>query len=384
MYVSYDAKKLKLVSGSTTIQGEADDATYGQNTVSRTLTFKPLSLGTTTISVARGDASMNIDTNGNSISYATAKKSITINPVVPKSTNNKLSSLTIENITLNPVFSPDVTNYTASVEAGTTEVNVGATASDTKASVAGIGKIAVVEGINNINIDVTAEDGSKNTYTIALTVKEFDPIEVNINKQTYLVVRNKTLLQAPSNYNETTVKIGDEDVPAFTNDVTKYNLVALKDNTGKIDYYVYEANKYTLYRELTFNGLVFYPIEDGIDIPKGYKKSTITVNDVKIPAYKLNASSTYALIYGMNVLTGKKDLYLYDSDEKTMQRYNDEEIKLLNQKNNTYLIIIISLIFVCLILVVLSIILVNKTKESHEDRKTKKLFKLKRKQKDIA
>lgn len=380
LYVSYTASKLKLVSGSTTIQGEADDATYGTSTVTRTLTFKPLSTGSATISVAMGDADMNIDTNFNSISYASKSKTISIVPVVPKATNNKLSSLSIDNVTLSPAFNADVTNYTAEIEAGTTEINVNAAAADSKATVAGTGKIAVVEGANNINVDVTAEDGSKKTYTIVANVKEFSPIEVKVDNDTYSVVRKKTLLTAPADYTETTVKIDNEDVPAFVSEITKYTLVGLKDSEGQVALYVYDKDKesYTLYQELTFNNIKFYPMEADIKtLPNGYTKTTISYSDKEITAYKLKASSKYALLYGMNVTTGKKDYYMFDSSENTLQKYNSEGTDALNKQLDTYLIIMLVLIATNVVFLVLGIIfLIKYLKAKKGDSKIDKLIKM--------
>ena len=51
----------------------------------------------------------------------------------------------------------------------------------------------------------------------------------------------------------------------------------------------------------------------------------------------------------MNLETGKKDYYLYDTEENTLQYYNSEEIDLLSETNNKYFIIIIILATVSLI-----------------------------------
>ena len=193
-------------------------------------------------------------------------------------------------------------------------------------------------------------------------VKEFDPIKLKINNSEYTVVRKKSGLGEVNGYTETTVTINGTEVPALKSEVTGYTLVALKDKDGKQNYYIKENDKYTLYKEFTFNKVSIAPLE--LDkIPNQYKKVSITYNDEKITAYKTKASSKYALIYGMNIETGEKHIYMYDSVEDTLQIYNEEEINTLINQKNTYLKIIIGLGTLSIILFITNIILLVKRKK---------------------
>lgn len=92
----------------------------------------------------------------------------------PKSGDNTLASLTADGATLSPVFRADTTSYTATVPFDVTKLNVTATASDDNAKVSVFSPKLTAGGTTNVTVTVTAEDGSKKVYTIAVT-REQDP-----------------------------------------------------------------------------------------------------------------------------------------------------------------------------------------------------------------
>ncbi len=87
----------------------------------------------------------------------------------PLSTNNKLSGLTVSNATLSPAFEPNTTGYTASVPFEVSKLEVSATAADGKAKVSISSPDLGPNGVTNVTVTVTAENGSKKVYTIAVT-----------------------------------------------------------------------------------------------------------------------------------------------------------------------------------------------------------------------
>ena len=150
---------------------------------SDTMVFEAKSVGTATIVIS--------PTLNNSVGYSDGSdfynesKSITINvinkPVVqqpvqkpntnvtvtPKSSINYLSSLEVEGQVLTPNFNKETVDYSVELESGTTSINIKATAEHNKANITGAGLKNVTEGINNFDIIVTAENGSKRTYKIS-------------------------------------------------------------------------------------------------------------------------------------------------------------------------------------------------------------------------
>ena len=137
------------------------------------------------------------------------------------------------------------------------------------------------------------------TYHINVVVKEQNPIEVTLNSSDYTVVRKKEELEGmvPKSFEETTLKIGEEEVVAFQNKTLNLTLVALKDSKGKIHFYSYQDNKYTLYQELTGGNLSVHLLKDESKIPMGYEKDTLEIEGEKYTAYR-RKNSRYYLVYG--------------------------------------------------------------------------------------
>lgn len=356
------AGKVSLTSSNGGVLSGGAQSFWIENET-KTFTFKANSVGSATITLTPIDVA---DFSGNIVS---ASKSVTVNvknkPVIILSDNNNLSNLSVGDYSLTPEFSQGTLEYSVTLPAETTSVEIAATPAQSGAQVSGAGVREVTDGDNRIEIIVTAENGSSKTYVLNVKVEEYNPISVKVDGKDYTVVRKKSQLEAPANYTEATVKINDEDIPAFKSEITKYTLVALKDDKGNQNFYVYDNGNYILYKEYGFSKLILSPLEmDKNLLPKNYKKTNITYNDEKITAYKLKESSKYALIYAMNVETGDTDLYMYDEKENTVQIYNNEELRNLEKTNDLYLKIIIGLSILSILLVgVLIYMLVKKGKK---------------------
>ena len=278
--------------------------------------------------------------------------------VTPKSSVNYLSSLSVEGKEILPKFDKETAEYTVELENGTSSINVVANAEHNKATITGTGNKNVTEGINNFEIVVTAENGSKRIYKLKAIVKEKDPIVVKIDNEEYTVIRKKEHLPEMSvYYTYSTVKINDEEIPCYFGEITGYTLVALKNSDGIINLFTYDEDTvtYKLYQEINFSKVTFYPIEpDNILIPEGFSKLSLIVNEKEIPCYKRNEKDTLTLIYGVNIENNNEGFYVYDSLENTLQRYDDaifdsykEEILILKS-------IIFGLVSIVLVVVIVS------------------------------
>lgn len=337
----------------------------------KVFTFRANNVGTVNVTVTPTNMG-DFDSNG---SY-TASKSVTINvkakPIIVLSTDNNLSNLGIEGYTLTPEFNKDVLEYSTIIAPDTTSVNVIATPNHGGATVTGSGVREVTDGDNRIEINVTAENGTSKTYVINAKVEEYNPIEVDMDGQKYTVVRKKSLITVPENYTETTVKINEEEVPAYYSEITKYTLVALKNNEGKQDFYIYDNGNYKPYKVLTFNQVKLCLL-DMPNVPDLYEKGIFVYNDENINAYKINPNSSYSLIYGMNIESGLKNYYIYDSNENTIQIYNTEEKDKLNEKIEYMIYVIIGLLGFSFILLIVTLVTVfKKNSKRLKKEKTKK------------
>ena len=93
------------------------------------------------------------------------------------STNNDLSSITLDKGSLTPNFNKDTLNYQVTLDSS--NVTIGAVSLDKKATVSGVGNKELKEGKNTFVITVTSEAGEKREYQIVITkpVKKQDNSE---------------------------------------------------------------------------------------------------------------------------------------------------------------------------------------------------------------
>lgn len=345
-----------LNTGTATIKIKATDVTdYDGKAVSGT---KTLTLKVTNSSANSGTTNK----NGGGTSNQSSKKS----------SDATLKSLSIEGINITPEFRSDVLEYAAEVEAGVEKVKVNATSNDGKATVSGIGEIEVKEGINKLNISVTAEDGSAKTYVINVIVKEKEPITVKMGNKEYTVIRKEDDLPNVDLFEKCKVKIGEEEVVGYYNEVLDIYLVGLRDEKNNIGMYIYDADKntYTKYNWITVGGVTLY-LKNGSKEVENFIKYKGTINDMDVSLYKISSKEKMGLIYGTNVKTGNTGWYLYDEDEETLARYYNKEVdiyknKISNYKN--YLMIFMGFISATIIILVIVSLISGKRRKKKSRR----------------
>lgn len=96
-------------------------------------------------------------------------------PAVASSDNN-LKGLSVDGYTISPAFNANITDYNLTIPFEATSVKVNATKNHDKANVVINGMDNLQVGDNKVTVEVTAENGSKKTYTI--NVKREEKIEV--------------------------------------------------------------------------------------------------------------------------------------------------------------------------------------------------------------
>lgn len=370
--VGYDTSKLRLTYSDAESSQRAVGyvSSAGQTSKSYTFKFKTLASGTANIYINSAEI---YDFNENKMSVTKGSKSITLKTQqeiqASYSKNNYLKSLSVEGYDLTPKFDKETLEYSLELDSTVEKINVSASVDDKTASVTGTGEKELIEGENIIDLVVTAQNGNTRKYVIKANVKELNPINVKIDDKNYTVVKRKKVLTIPDNFVETTVVINDEEIPAFYNEITKYTVVGLKDENGKIDLYLYDLNsgKYTLYQELNFNSNKLFLLNVPNKKPKGLRKVKITINEEKIDAYKFDYSDIYYIIYGMNLNTGNKDFYMYDSEEHTIQRYDSTMLDKVTEEKDKYLTVVIVLSCVCFLAMLFLLIEVNRYHKKNEE-----------------
>ena len=374
MNLNYDRNYLELVSTNSEGNGTkmVNSSATGVKSKSYTFTFKTLKSGSTTVSVNSYDAYAYSDLSKMSLSSSGKKINIITQAELEASysKDNNLKSLTVEGFELSPEFSKDITEYTVTVPENTKEITINATENDKAASVSGTGTFEVTQGTNTFQLVVRAENGSEKTYTVTVDVVDENPINVTIGDDAYTVVKIKEFLPVANAYQETTIKINEFDIPAYTSELTGFTLVGLKDSTGNISLFIYDdaTNTYTPYTELQFNQLTIY-VKETKEKLNGYEFGSVTINEIEVPAYYTSASSRFAIIYGINIETGEEGFFKYDKTDQSIQKYDDEMINELFEKNNLYSYIIIGF---SAILIIMFIILIVTLRKGHK-KKNKKI-----------
>lgn len=378
--IGYDTSKLRLISSTA----ERDQTSAGvvssanQKSVSYKYNFKTLKSGTANVNIS--DAIV-YDFNDEKMSLNRGSVNITLKTweqiEASYSTNANLKSITIDggelnpNVTLNPVFNKDTLEYSIELEPNTTEISINATKEDGTASISGLGTITVSEGANKIEIKVTAQKGNTKTYIINATVKELEPINVTVDGKDYVVVRKVDSLVKPYSYSDDTVLIHEKEVPAFYSSITGYKLVGLKDNAGNIKLFIYDEAKdtYKYYQELSLGKVVLATLSIPDDkIIKDYTKSKININNEEVECL-VHDEFGITLVYGKNIETGKTNYYIYEKEENTLQRYDEDIFKKINNKINLYTYIILGSGGVIILLIIILIVAISKSKKKLNSRK---------------
>jgi len=332
---------------------------------SASIELEGLYAGTATITVTPTDVASGIG------DITLGSKSITITVSLPreKSTDNNLKSLSVEGYTITPEFNKDILDYKVSVPEGTEKINIVAIQNDKYAIVSSAGSQEVKDGVNTFNISVKAENGSEKIYNLVVDVIDENPINVTIDNKNYTVVKLRTNYICPELFTESEISIDNQTVPSCTNNKINYTLVGLKDESGNIDSFLYDNNKYTKYSEITNNSIKIIILNYDGEL-NNLVKDKITINDKDYEAYKYKKSNIY-IVYGVNIESGEKDFYLYDSKNNTFSLFDMNYIDNLIKQNNIYLYVVIAFGF-GLLLSIICVISVNHNKNKILKEKLKK------------
>ena len=306
--------KINGIGSTTNCSSSYADATSNGNNTNKTfsITCKGSDLGLISFSVT-GDATSQDGSNVN----VSGSKRVNVTAVKPKSSNNYLKSITVDEYELTPVFSKETLEYSVTVPSTVNTIHLEASPEDNTASVSGTGEKDVEEGANSFEIRVNAQNGNERIYKVTVHVEDQNPIEVLLLDQKYTVIKNIKNVVKPDLYENSTITIQGIEVPSFVSDVTEYTLVALKGANGEVVFAIYDEknSSYQLYEEQKSNSLILFLLDISDEL-EGYLKTTITLNGREYTAYKVSSDSDYALVYAMNIETGEKNYYLYHAKDK--------------------------------------------------------------------
>lgn len=356
--VNFDPAYLQYVSGDLGYgyrNGNVivmDKENMGTGDVSFSMTFKALKAGKTTINNYENSI---VDGNGDPMNITPGWSTVTINAPYTASGNNNLSSLSISPGTLSPGFSAGTTSYSASVSNSTTSVAVSATAADGKARVAVWGNTGLDVGNNTVTVQVTAENGSKKTYTITVnraagstggntggnapapddtpspspTATPEPQVTVTLPDDTQLPVSNQLPegVSVPAGFEQSQLEVDGQTLPTAVHKEGGLVAVYLAGDEGHpAGFYFYNEKTREVQAmtpvAMSTGKLTLLDLPQELVVPEGY---TSTLMELGGQQHTLlvpddTEEPNHYIVYAMDE-EGKLGLYLYDVEQETFQRY---------------------------------------------------------------
>lgn len=227
------SKSVWIENNSATISVTAKTAGTG------TITVTAVDVADSTTGAAfSGTKSSNVTIKEKVVEPSQTKPSTTTTPTQTtpkeKSSNNKLSNLGIKPNDFTG-FKPGTTTYNVTVPNDVTEVQVYASAQDSKAKISGTGKVQLQEGENQIKVICKAENGSNKVYTINVTRSATEQQVETTQEQPEQVSEETQQEEAPDLKLETLTVEGVELIPTFSSDVFEYTINLVDGNTDKLN-----------------------------------------------------------------------------------------------------------------------------------------------------
>lgn len=359
IWMNYDQRYLQFVSGDLGY-GTGDGGTVlldkentsGAGSLSFSMTFKTLKTGKTSINCTNYDI---VDGNAEQIIIPNMGNSVvTINAKPTASSNNNLSALSISPGTLSPGFSAGTTSYRASVSNSTTSVAVSARAADSKAKVAVWGNTGLDVGNNTVTVQVTAENGSKKTYTITVnrasgggntgggnspapevtqtpepTPTPMPEIMVTLPDDTRLPASTQLPegVTLPKGFESSQLEVEGQTLPTAVH--KEGGLVAVYlagDEAHPAGFYFYNEKTRQVQAmtpvPMSTGKLVPVDLPQDLELPQGYASTLMELggqqHTLLVPD-QVEEPNHY-IVYALDQ-EGKLGLYLYDVEQKSFQRY---------------------------------------------------------------
>ena len=175
--------------------------------------------------------------------------------------NNYLKSLSIDKYSITSNFDKQIRDYEIEQEINDDYLQIKAESDDKKASVSGIGKVALNSGENNLKIDVIAENGTVRSYFIKVrkVVKKdlrLKDLKLKIDEKNYIDITpefneniyeynckiqndiQKIDVDATTNYDNADIEIiGNENLQEGLNEIIISISLEGEKNTYKINVY---------------------------------------------------------------------------------------------------------------------------------------------------
>ncbi len=148
---------------------------------------------------------------------------------------------------------------------------------------------------------------------------------VTVGETTYSLAEDFIPVTIPQGFTETMVTYNGAERRFVANE-NGVTLGYLKDASGAGAFFIYNAENATFvpYIVIGISENTSIALLDGsseVGVPEGYQQATLTVSNYQLSAWQDMQHEGFYLIYAMNVYSGSKQLYCYDTAEGTYQRF---------------------------------------------------------------
>lgn len=158
-------------------------------------------------------------------------------------------------------------------------------------------------------------------------------MEVQVNGDTLYLWKSLQNVNLPEGFTVKTIVYNGEQVQAASREDLDMTLLYFTNSEGANGkFFVYNGyDVFYVYQLLTIGANTYIPMLPGEEVifPEGYEKGEQLIEEEAVFAWIHGADSEYCYLYLLNQSTGKAGIYLYDRQENTLQRVNQQMYALL-------------------------------------------------------
>jgi hypothetical protein len=166
----------------------------------------------------------------------------------------------------------------------------------------------------------------KEETTTETTTEEEKDNEITLNSKVYTLVDDSAFVDAPDGFDETYSDYKGGKILTYTSKDKSQQIVCLMDADGKKIFALFDDEKDSFSEYIKIKSstlpLILVTPKEGV-IPSSYSSVKVKINDNEVSAYQNEEFKAKGLhlIYALNLDDGKAGLYVYDGNDKTIQRY---------------------------------------------------------------
>lgn len=172
-----------------------------------------------------------------------------------------------------------------------------------------------------------AEEKTTEEKTTEETSKKSEkPGEITLGGRTYTLVDDSAFVDAPDGFDETYSDYKGSRILTYTSKDKAQQIVCIMDDEGTKSFALFDDEKDTFSEYLIIRSesvpIILLAAKDNM-IPSGFTPVNIEIGGDEIVAYENEQFKTngICLIYGLSSSEGKAGLYIYDTNEGTLQKY---------------------------------------------------------------